>query len=66
MKKESESEEKNNWGKGVLLSSGYELIQRKRWAMDIQARLYMASVKLDSGNRREGTAFSLAVGFTLF
>lgn len=64
--KRSESEEKNNWGKGVLLSSGYELLQRKKWAIDIQARLYMASVKLDNGNRREGTAFSIALGFTLF
>lgn len=64
--KRSESNEKNNWGKGVLLSSGYELLQRKKWAIDIQARLYMASVKLDNGNRREGTAFSIALGFTLF
>jgi len=57
---------KSNWGKGVLLSAGYEVKQRQKWAMDIQARLYMASVKLDGGERLDGTNLSVGVGFTLF
>ena len=57
---------KNSWGKGVLLATGYEIKQRPKWVMDIQARLYMASV--DQGaelGRLEGTNFTIAVGFTL-
>lgn len=57
---------KNSWGKGVLLATGYEIKQRPKWAMDIQARLFMASV--DQGaelGRLEGTSFSIGVGFTL-
>ena len=55
-----------NWGHGVLLAGGYEVMQRKKWALDIQSRLYMASVKLDDGTHREGTTLSLGVGITFF
>ncbi|MDW7693003.1 hypothetical protein R9C00_10265 [Flammeovirgaceae bacterium SG7u.111] len=64
--KKSDSDEKNNWGKGVLLGTGYELRQHKKWAVDLQARLYMASVKLENGQRREGSSFTLGLGFTFF
>jgi hypothetical protein len=57
---------KSEWGKGVLLSSGYELMQREKWAMNIQARLFMASVSREELENLEGTNFTLAIGFTLF
>ncbi|MEM8894717.1 MAG: hypothetical protein AAGC88_09075 [Bacteroidota bacterium] len=62
----SKDSRKSSWGKGVLLATGYEVTQRPKWAMDIQARLFMASV--DQGvelGRLEGTSFTIAVGFTL-
>ncbi|MEM9324972.1 MAG: hypothetical protein AAGA85_04930 [Bacteroidota bacterium] len=64
---ESKSESEGvNWGHGVLLAGGYEVMQRKKWALDLQTRLYMASVKLDDGARREATTVSLGVGITFF
>lgn len=57
---------KTHWGKGVLLSSGYEITQRKKWAMDLQARLYMASIDQGELDPLEGTSFTLGVGFTLY
>ncbi|MCR9253717.1 MAG: hypothetical protein NXI20_25100 [bacterium] len=57
---------KTEWGKGVLLSSGYEFKQHEKWALDIQARLYMASVSRDEMPNLEGTNFTIAVGITLF
>lgn len=58
-------DEDYNFGKGVLLSSGYEVIQGKKWAMDLQARLLMSSVNLDEG-RRDGTSFTIALGFNFY
>lgn len=55
---------KNEWGKGVLLGSGYEFKQTEKWTMDIQAKLYMASISRDGLDNLEGTNFSLAFGFT--
>ena len=57
---------KNEWGKGVLLASGYEFKQKTKWAMDVQARLFMASVTRDELENLEGTTFTIAFGFTLF
>ncbi|MEQ8239628.1 MAG: hypothetical protein RIA69_10470 [Cyclobacteriaceae bacterium] len=57
---------KNEWGKGVLLASGYEFKQKEKWAMDLQARLFMASVSRDDLENLEGTNFTIAFGFTLF
>ncbi|MEM9328093.1 MAG: hypothetical protein AAGA85_20670 [Bacteroidota bacterium] len=58
--------EEVHWDHGVLLAGGHELVQRKRWALDIQSRLYMASVKLGYGVRREGTTISPVAGTTFF
>ncbi len=54
-----------HWGKGVLLSTGYEFKQRAKWALDLQARLYMASINIGEGQHLEGTSFTIAVGITL-
>ncbi|WP_020529880.1 hypothetical protein [Flexithrix dorotheae] len=64
--KRSELDEKNNWGKGVLLGTGYEIKQTKKWALDLQAHVFMASVKLDNGKSREGTSFTMGLGFTFY
>lgn len=64
---ESKSHSANSaWGKGVLLASGYEFLQREKWAMDVQVRLYMASVGREELENLEGTNFTIAFGFTLF
>lgn len=64
---ESKAEsQKNDWGKGVLISTGYELLQREKWALDIQSRLYMARVTRNEGGNLDATNFSIGVGITLF
>ncbi|MEP2023276.1 MAG: hypothetical protein ABJH98_05785 [Reichenbachiella sp.] len=60
------SSEDFNFGKGVLLASGYEVLQRKKWTMDVETRLFMSSVSLHEGRKREGSSFTLALGFTWF
>jgi hypothetical protein len=57
---------KTEWGKGLLVSTGYEVLQRKRWALDIQSRLYMGHVTRNEGGKLEGANFSIGVGITLF
>ncbi|MFZ1805753.1 MAG: hypothetical protein WAU36_00935 [Cyclobacteriaceae bacterium] len=57
---------KNEWGKGVLLASGYEFKQKEKWAMDVQGRLFMASVSRNGLENLEGTNFTIAFGFTFF
>ncbi len=57
---------KNEWGKGVLISTGYEVLQREKWALDIQSRLYMARVTRIEGGNLDATNFSIGVGITLF
>jgi len=57
---------KTNWGRGVIVSTGYEVLQRSKWALDIQSRLFMGHVDLDEGGKLEGTNFTLGVGITLF
>jgi hypothetical protein len=58
-------DEEFNFGKGVLLSTGYELLQRPKWTIDLQGRLLMSSVNLDQG-KREGTSLTLALGFNFY
>ncbi|MBY5952585.1 hypothetical protein KUV23_16475 [Algoriphagus marincola] len=64
---ESEADsKKSEWGKGVLISTGYEVLQRKKWALDIQSRLYMGRVTRSEGGNLDATNFSVGVGITLF
>ena len=55
-----------NWGHGILIAGGYEFLQRKKWALDLQSRLHLAGVKLDDNTRREGSSFTLGLGVTFF
>lgn len=57
---------KSEWGKGALLAAGYEFKQREKWAMDVQARLFMASVSRSQFDNLEGASFTIAFGFTFF
>ena len=57
---------KTDWGKGVLLAAGYEFKQREKWAMDVQVRLFMASISREELQNLEGTSLTIAFGFTLF
>jgi hypothetical protein len=57
--------EEFNFGKGVLISTGYEVLQRRKWTIDLQGRLLMSSVNLDAG-KREGTSLTLALGFNFY
>ena len=64
-----ESERKSegvNWGHGLLVAGGYEILQRKKWTLDLQARVHLAGVKLDDDSRRESSSFTLGVGVTFF
>ncbi|SHM55830.1 hypothetical protein SAMN04488057_102139 [Cyclobacterium lianum] len=64
---ESEADsKKSEWGKGVLISTGYEVLQRQKWALDIQSRFYMARVTRKEDGNLDATNFSLGVGISLF
>ncbi|MEQ8555258.1 MAG: hypothetical protein RIC06_21670 [Cyclobacteriaceae bacterium] len=54
-----------NWGKGALIGMGFEVLQRKKFTIDIQARMLMSSFKVNDG-RKEGANFSMAVGFNYY
>ena len=64
---ESKTEaQKTDWGKGLLLSTGYEFLQKANWALDIQTQLLMASVSREGLDNLEGASFTLSLGFTLY
>jgi len=55
-----------NFGVAVGLSTGIELVQKKKYALDLQAKLHMASVNLENNQQREGVSFSIGIGFNWY
>ena len=51
-----ENAETTHCGMGGLLNAGYEVIQREKWALDIQTRLLLASVNLPDDQKRTGSS----------
>ena len=55
-----------NFGGAVALSTGFELVQNKRYALDLQTKLQMGRVHLDNDEHRDGVSFSIGLGFNWY
>lgn len=59
-------EEDWNYGVTVAFSSGYELVQKGRYALDLQTGLQLGSANLDDGGHRDGVVFTIGIGFNWY
>lgn len=55
-----------NFGGAVTFSTGYELAQKKNFALDLQTQLQMGWTNLDNDKDREVVVLSIGLGFTWF
>lgn len=55
-----------NFGGAVAFSTGYELVQKKNFALDIQTQLQMGWTNIDIDKNREAVLFSIGLGFNWF
>ena len=55
-----------NFGCAVSLSTGYEVLQKKNFALDLQTRLNMGRVGLGNDMHRDGVSFSVGVGINFY
>ncbi len=55
-----------NFGKAVALSTGYELVQKKKFALDLQAQLMMGTTNLENDRHRDAVVFSIGIGFNWY
>jgi len=55
-----------NFGYAVTASTGYELIQKKKFALDLQTNLQLGRVFMDNDEHRDGVAFSVGLGFNWY
>ncbi|GAB5555083.1 MAG: hypothetical protein Sapg2KO_46740 [Saprospiraceae bacterium] len=55
-----------NFGCAVIASTGYEIVQRKNFAMDLQTKLQMGRAFMDNDQYRDGVVFSLGLGFNWY
>ncbi len=59
-------EEAWNFGGAVAFSTGYELVQKKNFALDLQTKVHMGRVYLDNEEHRDGVAFTIGLGFNWY
>ena len=59
-------EEDWNFGCAVSVSTGYELLQKKRFALYLQTKLHMGRVFMENDGHRDGVAFSIGLGFNWY
>ncbi|MFK8162192.1 MAG: hypothetical protein AB8H12_06975 [Lewinella sp.] len=55
-----------NFGGAVSFSTGIELVQQKKYTLDLQTRLHMGRVYLDNDAHRDGVAFTVGIGFNWY
>lgn len=55
-----------NFGCAVAVSTGYEIVQTKKFALDIQSRLHLGRVYLENDAHRDGVAFEIGLGFNWY
>ena len=55
-----------NYGCAVAISTGFELVQKKKFALDLQTKLHMGRVYLEEDGHRDGVAFSIGLGFNWY
>lgn len=59
-------DEEWNYGGAVTFSTGYELWQKKNFALDLQTQLQMGWADLDNDVNREVVVLSIGLGFTWY
>ena len=64
--KDNIEEEDWNFGGAVALSTGYELVQKKNFALDLQTQLQMGWANLDNDKNRDAVIFSIGLGFNWY
>ena len=52
-----------NFGGAVAFSTGYELVQKKNFALDLQTQLQMGWTNLDNDRNRDAVVLSIGLGF---
>jgi hypothetical protein len=55
-----------NFGGAVAFSTGYELVQKKSFALDLQTQLQMGWTNLDNDKNREAVVLSIGLGFNWY
>ena len=55
-----------NFGGAVGFSTGYELVQKKNFALDLQTQLQMGWANLDNGKNRDVVMLSIGIGFNWY
>ena len=55
-----------NFGGAVAFSTGYELVQKKNFALDLQTQLQMGWTNLDNDRDRDVVVLSIGLGFNWY
>jgi len=55
-----------NFGGAVSLSTGYEIVQNKNFALDLQTQLQMGFTNLDNDRERSAVILSVGLGFNWY
>lgn len=59
-------DEEWNFGCAVSASVGYELVQKKNYALDLHTQVHLGSVNTGNNQHRDGVTISVGVGFTWY
>jgi hypothetical protein len=55
-----------NFGCAVAFSTGYELVQKRNYTLDLQTKLHMGRAFLDNDIHRDGVVLSIGLGFNWY
>jgi len=55
-----------NFGGAVSFSTGYELVQKKKFALDLQTQLQMGWSNLENDKDRDVVVLSIGLGFNWY
>ena len=55
-----------NFGCAVAASTGYELLQKKKFVLDLQTQLQLGRVFMENDQYRDGVVFSVGLGFNWY
>ncbi len=55
-----------NFGCAVAFSTGYEIVQRKNFALDLQTKIHMGRAFMGENQHRDGVAFTVGLGFNWY
>ncbi|MBY5958614.1 hypothetical protein KUV50_10750 [Membranicola marinus] len=59
-------DEEWNFGCAVTASAGYELVQKKNYALDLHTQVLLGRVNTGNDQHRDGVVISVGVGFTWY